>query len=256
MADLVRVRQYERDNEVTVPPIETVPESTRIVRGFKSTLIYVVKGIPLRANIRLKRLSVEDYYEVPRVIMKDRDGRSVISKLVDAMTGLEIGVGTTGTKFHRLLVNTEGRTVPASEIRYFQVLSDGSEMEISRFESNIGAGKDLRVEAEIEESEAERYLYESVYEINGEKDIDDEVLFSIAQNLIQDKKALVVTVVFRKGFKKSWGLIFADVFNSSFSMTMRVSRTKLEALHPMRVPSAKFVKVEKVLPQVVWERKR
>lgn len=245
----VRVNSYAKNIDSS-RPVE------RLARGFKSTLIYNASGVPLKASIRLKRLSVEDYYETPRIVMKDRDGKLVTMQLVDAVTGAEIGAGSVGAKYHRLLKNVEGRIVPSSEVRYFQILSDGSEMEISQFESNVGAGKELRVEAEISESEAERYLYESVYEINGEKDSDDEVLFSIAQSLVKNKRALIVVVVFRRSFKKSWGLIFADITGDSFNITMRVSRTKLEALHPMKVPREAFVAVEKPVATVVWEKKR
>jgi len=247
---VVRVKSHTRN-------IHTVsPTTERVRRGFKSTLVYSISGIPVRANIRLNRLSVENYYETPKIVMKDRDGRPVHIVTVDAATGKEIGVGIkTGPKYHRIYKNDKGRTVPSSELRYFQILPDGKEVEIARFESNIGAGKELKVEAVIPESEAERYLYESVYELNGDKDADDEVLFSIAKDMVKKKKVLVTTVVFRKGFKKSWGLISAEIGDNNFTMIMRVSRTKLQAISPMPIPTKKYVKVEKELPTVVWVKK-
>ena len=248
----VRVKEHERTISGGAPV--TIP-AVKVRRGFKSTLVYSIKGIPVRANIRLKRLSVEDFFETPRVVMKDKNGRFVRNVMVDAITGEEIGASSTGAKFRRVLMNDLNEVIPSTEVRYFQVLSGGGEMEIKKFESNIGLSKQLQVEAEIPEVEAERYLYESVYELVGETASDDEVLFTIAKSLTHENKALIVTVVFRKGFKKSWGIIFAEIGADTFIMNMRVSRTKLQAISPMKIPTETFVKIKKELPTLVWVRK-
>jgi hypothetical protein len=216
-------------------------------KGFNISLGYKIKGVPVKANVKIDQLNPEDLVGVPDIVMKDKAGSNLRWESIDNATGNIIGKGREEgqSSYKRVLMNEKDQIIPSSEVVYYEKDKDGKVRKVQQYESNIGGNKDVQIEKVLPKEEEEKYLVESTYQLVGQKESDDEGLYAIAKELYDTGKMGVISVVFRQGFKKSYGLVVPTLYKDKFSVIVRMTRAKVEPIE-LPIPTGKAMKKEKL----------
>ena len=206
--------------------------------GYKSVFTYKIGDVPIKANIRFKNLSSEDVLPIPKIIMRDSKGLEVIYTRVDQS-------GKPLEKTNYVFMNSKGEIVPRNAIKYYSIDDKGKEKSVNKFESNVGGNKTIPTIKMISRDEGEKFLVEKVYEMVGETEEDDKLLFRVSQDLIKNDELAVVPIVLTKSFKKYFGLVTpVRIGKDKFSMLVRLGRTKIIPQQPMTIKLKETVKKE------------
>jgi hypothetical protein len=217
-------------------------------KGFNISLGFKVKGLPIKANVKIDQLNPEDLVGVPDIVMKDKAGSKLRWESIDNATGNIIGKGREEgqSSYKRVLMNEKDQIIPSSEVEYYEKDKDGKLRKVQQYESNIGGNKEVMIEKVLPKEEEENYLVESTYQLVGQKESDDEGLYAIAKELYDTGKMGVISVVFRSGFKKQYGLVVPTLYKDKFSVIVRMTRAKVEPIELPIPTKSKAMKKEKL----------
>lgn len=222
-------------------------KSTREVmrKGFNTVLAYKVKGVPLKADVKINKLNPEDIIGVPDIVMKDKNGSELRWVSIDAGTGKVIGknVAKGQATYRRVLMNEKDEIVPRDQVVYYQK-SEGKLKKVQPFEPTIGKNRQITIDKVLPKENIDNYLIESTYQLVGQKEEDDADLYLIAKDLYDKGQVGIVPIVFREGFKKEFGIITPVLFKDRFSVIVRMTRAKIEPTE-LKI-STKQVKKEKL----------
>lgn len=186
-------------------------------------------GLVVNADIRTEKLTeteIEDYTEIVR---RDPQGSRVDRQVYDKESGeaLEEGYG------YRW-VNEEGGEVDPDDVQYFEVVG-GEEQRVEPHEPTLGRDRTLQPIRWVPLSELGEFLVTRTYEVWAEDGEDVSQLYELADHIRVHARAPVVPVVLQHSLQESWGIVTPQFYDDSFSLLMRVTRSRVEPQHHMPV---------------------
>jgi len=156
--------------------------------GFRAKLNFDHGGIAVTTDVRYMRMTDKDIAEKLKIVIRSPTGGLVEHRKIGEYHFAYIEVDT-------------GKEIPASQVRYFQVMPDGSETEVTPFEKT----KELTIHKLLDREQLENYLPDSFYEVWGPM---PSQLWKIAEYLENNDKVGVCRFVASKGFKDYYGIIY------------------------------------------------
>lgn len=214
------------------PPKEEVKEAVEKAKptpakgvwGYKAQLSYTSPELSIDTSIRWARLTDKAVKEKINVVMKSPEGKVVRRTYVDEETG--------GYRKSKLVyLDTDDKQISSSDVKYYQTLPDGSEVQVQPFEQT----KDFKVQKLMSAVETEHFLPTDHYELWGE---NKQALLQFAEHLRDEDKVAVVEFTPKTGtFDRYLGII-RPVFipqANAFSLEMFTTRSKKSFEHAMDV---------------------
>jgi hypothetical protein len=125
-------------------------------------------------------------------------------------------------------MDAEGREYPEAEVRHYQLLPDGREVEVQPFPRT----KVLEVKKLLPATSLSEFLVEGLYEVWSDA---PGQLLEFAEYL-QRKDAMAVSKLsFGRGFKESYALIYPIFQDGRFILVMALTQKRVEYRHWMPV---------------------
>ena len=139
-------------------------------------------------------------------------------------------------QYHWGWVDEQNKEYPKIQVKHYQVMPDGNEVEVSEFKRT----KELKVVKLIPLSDLETFLTESEYEVWAENIAG---LYRFAEHLAKTDQMAVTKMSFG-GFKESYGLIYPIRKDGKFVLVMALTYQKKEFLHLMPITNGSEVTPE------------
>jgi hypothetical protein len=198
-----------------------VKEKSKRFKGFKATLKVSLEGLEVEVPIRYAKLGSEP---LVKIVRRSPSGRLVQGKWIGEKKYFEVDE-------NGKLTDVE---VPEDKIKYFQVLEDGTEVEVEKTERT----KTIESLDFIPIEQIYDYAPESVYEIWAEDQKNIPTLYKIAQRLLKDRLAILTTFTFG-GMTGYTAIIYPIVKPEGFVLEMMLSQAVKEYQNLMPIPTGK-----------------
>jgi len=183
--------------------------------GFKAKLVVAIHGINVGVDVRYARITSREADEQLQIVARSAvTGKLCFREKVVNING-EL-LKPLPTRF--VWIDEDGNLVAKEDVKYFQVLEDGTEVEVMPFKRT----KRLEAVKLIPMSRVDEFLQEKIYEMWAE---DSKVLFGLADELRKRDMAVVVRLSFG-GFIEYYGLVYPIFKDGKFVMVMVLTRMK------------------------------
>ena len=134
--------------------------------------------------------------------------------------------------------DAQGNEYPESEVKHYQILPDGREVEVKPFERT----KTLKILKLIPATSLSEFLVESQYEVWA--DGNTPALLGFAEYLSKKDAMAVCKFSFGRGFKQYYGLIYPLFKDGKFLLIMALTQQRVEYRHWMPIAAEEPPKEE------------
>ncbi|MEM2352149.1 MAG: hypothetical protein QXT26_07055 [Thermoproteota archaeon] len=207
--------------------LEKEVSKSKRFKGFKARLkVENYNGLSIDIPIRYAKAEDEP---MVKIVRRSPTGRLVQGKWIGEKKYFELDDDGK-------LTDVE---VKEEEIKYYQVLEDGTEQEVEKMKRT----EVVEVIDAIPMEMIDEYAVESTYEIWVEDQKTAHSLYELVQKLLRDRTALITTFTFG-GFTAYTGILTPIVRDNGFCLAMHLASSLRKFEHLMPIPKGEAV-VEK-----------
>ena len=197
----------------------------------RNTLKLKREGLAVNADVLVEKLEGRDVASPPEVVRRAAgSGERVTRQQYDKATDEPLAEGH-GYRW----VDESGEPVPSDDVEYYEVVGD-EERRVERHEPTLGRGRTLTPTDWVPVATLGEYLVTRTYELWAEEEPDVEQLHELATHVDATMMAPVLPVVLRPSLVESWGILTPQFYEDTFTLLLRVTRSRVEPGHPMPVP--------------------
>lgn len=212
-----------------------VSKAKRVFKGFKARLkVENYNGLSIDIPIRYAKAEDEP---MVKVVRRSPSGRLVQGKWIGEKKYFELDE-------NGKLTDVE---VKEEEIKYYQVLEDGTEQEVEK----IKRTEVIEVVDFIPIEMLDSYATESVYEIWVEESKLAHSLYKLVEKLFKDRMAMLSTFTFG-GFGVNTAILVPIIRDGGFCLAMHLAQSLRKFEHLMPIPKEEEIiekpKTVKVAP--------
>jgi len=194
---------------------EAKKPAKRAFKGFKAVLRAETEDLALETEVRYAKMDSKDVDIALKVIAKSRS------------TGKVVRYGFIGD-YHKGYITEDGEEIPANDVEWYQVLPDGEEAPVQKFERT----KAFEILKYIPSNKLDQYFVESKYEIWSE---NIPALWKLAEWLNKHDMVAVARHSFGNTFVEYYALIYPVIQDGNFVLVMALTRMNIEYKHVMPI---------------------
>jgi len=222
-------------------PKVSEPAKKRQFAGFKMTISINADGFVAKIPVRYAKLESTVIKEKLRIVHRAADGREVHSRKICKNCGKAQGEAWA-------YVDDQGNVHPDDQVHHFQILDDGSEIEVAPLERTT----ELEVVKTPPSIILDDLLIESEYEVWSE---DPAALWALAEWLHKNDRVAVGKHTFGRTFYENYAILYPIIRDGQFVMVMALAKMRKEFKHWMpvggrRAESKPKAKPVSVLPEL------
>ncbi|MEM3793300.1 MAG: hypothetical protein QXS76_00175 [Candidatus Bathyarchaeia archaeon] len=203
------------------------PEEREKVKPIKPSGKRAFHGFKLRLRVELPELAID----VP-VRYAKLDSKSIIAEKLRiihrAPNGEEVSLrqicencGHGGTKW--AYVDGDGNAYPEDQIRHYQILDDGEEIEVEPFQRTM----EMKAIKTVPATALDEFLIEAEYEIWAEE-ANVGALWKLAEFLSKNDAILVAKHTFGRTFYENYAFIYPIIREGQFIFIMALTKMRKE----------------------------
>lgn len=181
----------------------------------------------IEVDVKYKKLSVEQVVAKPEIVRRTPEGKPVHS--------VRVANGKPIETFKWRNLDEDGHQVKRSDIRYFQVIEDGSEKPVSPYDRTT----EIKIVKEANMATVSEFLIEGYYELYHVKDEQINVLYQEAERYMKEDLVGIALFSWGNGFKQYYALVYPVVRDGKFVWIMKLTQTKLVYQHLMDMPETR-----------------
>ena len=206
------------------------------VSGFKATLEFTGEELSVTVPVRFEKVTAKQVQEKLKIVHRHVSGVEVFNKPSPYKWGW---------------YDAEGNEYPENEIKHYQILPDGREIEVKPFERT----KTLKIFKLLPATSLSEFLVESQYEVWAEAETNIPALLKFAEYLSRKDAMAVCKFSFGRGFKEYYGFLYPIFREGKFLLIMALTMQRIQYEHwmPMDAETASSIQETAQTPVGILE---